>query len=661
MRYFKLILITLATFILSACATEHSKIVVAEFGNNKILMDEFEKAYAKNSGGIEKAKHDSLPSYQKFLDLYLNYKMKLRDGFVRGYNTDEDMQKEYIDYKTNIGSTLFLERELYEPNLKQLYERRKTEYRASHIFFREDSNWTKEKIIAHAKKLIDSLKKGADFAQLAKENSKDEYTASRGGDVYYFTAGRINSAAIEDAIYSMEKDQIYPEPVYSGFGWHILKVTDKHPRRPAIKCEHILIRSEDSTGVVDTLKALNKIKEVEAELKKGADFGDLALKYSEDPGSKFKKGDLGFFERGRMVPEFDEAAFKLKVGEVSPIVKTQFGYHLIRLVEEQKPKTYEEEKEELREMFKRVRYKSEYEKLIERLKKEFNYTLVDETFKQMLADKPDTLKVTKGYKENNFFKKHGNKTLIRITNKSFNVDSLFAFMINSPVYLGSMLDSKQLDKAINEYSSTLLVREKALNYDKVDGEFAKLMEEYRNGMYLFKILEEEVWRKIDIDSAKTKSFWEKNKDKFRWNDRVEFKEIYVPSDSLMNVVQGLLKNGANFDSVYAKYNKRTGYENKPGYYGLVDITANELSKHANQLKQAGEISEPFRFENGWSFVKLIRKDAARLKTFEEAKPEAASLFQDYESKRLEDEYITKLRNLYKPQVYYDELKKAFKE
>jgi peptidyl-prolyl cis-trans isomerase SurA len=224
-----------------------------------------------------------------------------------------------------------------------------------------------------------------------------------------------------------------------------------------------------------------------------------------------------------------------------------------------------------------------------------------------------------------------------------------------------MLDSKQLDKAINEYSSTLLVREKALNYDKVDGEFAKLMEEYRNGMYLFKILEEEVWRKIDIDSAKTKSFWEKNKDKFRWNDRVEFKEIYVPSDSLMNVVQGLLKNGANFDSVYAKYNKRTGYENKPGYYGLVDINANELSKHANQLKQTGEISEPFRFENGWSFVKLIRKDAARLKTFEEAKPEAASLFQDYESKRLEDEYITKLRNLYKPQVYYDELKKAFKE
>lgn len=661
MHYTKLILVLILSIILSSCATEHSKIIVAEFGNQKIYLGEFEKAYTKNSGGIEKAKSDSFPSYQKFMDLYLNYRMKLRDGKVRGYENDEDMQKEYIDYKTNIGKTLFLERELYEPNLKQLYERRKVEFRASHIFFREDSNWTKEKIITLAKKLIDSLNKGADFAKLAREYSKDEYTAPRGGDVYYFTAGRINSPAIEDAIYSLDVNQIYPEPVYSGFGWHILKLTEKHPRRPAIRCSHILIRTEDSTGVQDTAKAYKKIKEIEDELKKGADFGELALKYSEDPGSKNQRGELGFFERGRMVPEFDEAAFKLKVGEVSPIVKTQFGYHLIKLIDEQKPKTYEEEKEDLREMFKRVRYKSEYEKLIDKLKKELSYSIDNETINQLNNKNNDSIKITVGYKETNFYKKNGSKPLIKLKNKIFDVDSLFSFMSKNPTYLGQYLDDKLLEKAINQYSSEILVREKALNYDKEDKEFAQLMDEYKNGMYLFKILEEEVWTKVDIDSNKTKLFWEKNKEKFVWPNRVEFKEIYVNSDSVKNVVENLLKNGASFDSLYNKYNQRTGYENKPGFYGLVDVNSNELSKKANALKEVGQISDPFKFQEGWSIVKLIRKDSARQKTYDEAKVEATSMFQEFESKRLEDEYISKLKNLYKPKVYYEELKKAFKD
>ncbi|MCX7875682.1 MAG: peptidylprolyl isomerase [Melioribacteraceae bacterium] len=660
MRYTKLLFAVILSFIITSCATEHSKIVVAEFGNQKIYLGEFEKAYSKNVGGIEKAKTDSFPSYQKFMDLYINYKMKLRDGVVRGYNKDEDMQKEYIDYKINIGSTLFLERELYEPNLKQLYERRKVEFRASHIFFREDSVWTKEKIIAHAKKLIDSLNRGADFAKLARENSKDEYTASRGGDVYYFTAGRVNSPVIEDVIYSLEPNQVYQEPVYSGFGWHILKLTEKNLRRSAIKCSHILIRTEDSTGVYDTVKPYQKIKEIEEELKKGADFGDLALKYSEDPGSKNQKGDLGFFERGRMVPEFDEAAFKLKVGEVSPIVKSQYGYHLIKLTDEQKPKSYEEEKEDLREMFKRVRYKSENEKLTEKLKREFNFTLVNETIQQINQDKSDSVRITLDYKSTNFFKKYGNKPLIKLTTRTFNVDSLFSFMIKSPSYLGQFLEPKLFDRALNQYVSEILVREKALNYDKEDKEFAQLMDEYRNGMYLFKILEEEVWTKVNIDSAKTKLFWEKNKEKFTWPNRVEFKEIYVNSDSLKNVIAGLLKNGANFDTLYNRYNQRTGYENNPGFYGLVDINSNELSRKANSLKEIGQISEPFKFQDGWSIVKLIRKDSARQKTYDEAKIEAASMYQEFESKRLEEEYLTKLKNLYKPKVYYEELRKAFK-
>ena len=117
-----------------SCAPEHSQIVVAEFGNNKVNIGEFENAYSKNSGGFDKASKDSLKNYENFLDLFVNYKMKLRDAYVRGLTTDPDVQKEVRDYKINIGTTLFLDNYLYEPNIKILFERRKTEFRASHIF-----------------------------------------------------------------------------------------------------------------------------------------------------------------------------------------------------------------------------------------------------------------------------------------------------------------------------------------------------------------------------------------------------------------------------------------------------------------------------------------------------------------------------------------------
>ncbi|NTV46858.1 MAG: peptidylprolyl isomerase [Chlorobiales bacterium] len=107
---------------------------------------------------------------------------------------------------------------------------------------------------------------------------------------------------------------------------------DSLPMIPAeIEVAHIVIRPKiDSLGKVS---ALEKIKGIEAELKKGNDFADLARRYSEDPGSAKEGGDLGFVKRGEFVRRFEETAFALKEGGVSGIVETEFGYHIIKLLE----------------------------------------------------------------------------------------------------------------------------------------------------------------------------------------------------------------------------------------------------------------------------------------------------------------------------------------
>ncbi|MGA3085510.1 MAG: peptidylprolyl isomerase [Thermodesulfobacteriota bacterium] len=100
-----------------------------------------------------------------------------------------------------------------------------------------------------------------------------------------------------------------------------------------IRARHILIKTEASATDEEKKKAKAKAEEVLAKIKKGEDFSKLASEVSNDPGTKDKGGDLDFFPKGTMVPAFEEVAFSLKPGEVSGIVETEYGYHLIKMEE----------------------------------------------------------------------------------------------------------------------------------------------------------------------------------------------------------------------------------------------------------------------------------------------------------------------------------------
>jgi len=197
-----------------------------------------------------------------------------------------------------------------------------------------------------------------------------------------------------------------------------------------------------------------------------------------------------------------------------------------------------------------------------------------------------------------------------------------------------------------------------INFDK---EFASLMDDYQNGIFIFKLQESEVWNKINIDSTKLREEYNNSKNQFKVEGKVNFNEIFSKSKEKIEEYYQMLKNGVEFDSVAAKYTERPGFKSKFGRHGFKNVNDSQLSKRAYSLEKDGNFSEIFANENGWSIVVLRNKTAPRIKTFEEALPELSSKFQETESKRLETNYVNGLNNLYKPEIFYDELKNAYKQ
>ena len=647
--------IAISVLLINACSTKVSDELVAKFGDSQITLGEFENAYAKNVGSWEKASKDSLSDYKNFLDLYVKFKMKLRDAEVRGYPQDSSLMNELTDYQKQVGVSYIKEKKIIEPGIHQLYDRRKEELRVSHIMIRPDSSG-EEAAKKLAQTILDSIKNGSSFEEMAKKYSADKFSAPVGGDIYFVTAGLL-PVDFEDAMYATPEDSVYPEVVHTRYGYHLIKVTKRQPRIPKIKASHILVDYFNENNKPDTAQAKARIDSIAAMLKAGGNFEELAAKYSDDTSTKDKGGDLGFFERRQMVKEFDEKAFSMKVGEISEPIKTNFGFHIIKMTDKMEYPTFADDEQKLKETFQKQRFQIAYEALVDSLRKKYNYVLNDDVV-DLIIENSDSARFGMDYKNLDVIK---GKVLFSYDGKNESADEFIKTANESGSFTGKAIFQKpELMKAIDKISEDLLLDEEALNLPKEDPEFAALMDDYKNGIFIFKLQEEEVWNKIKYDSAAVYNYWEKNKEDYKLPERVAFSEIFSTKDSLINKYYQLIKDGADFDSLAALYTERPGKKKDKGRYDLQDVEFSDFTRQANKIEKIGEYTEPVPFSGGYSIFKLNDRQPARLKTFDEAKAEVSSKFQEMQSKKLEDDYISSLEKRYKPVIYYETLSDAFK-
>lgn len=163
----------------------------------------------------------------------------------------------------------------------------------------------------------------------------------------------------------LQKISVSPEESKAFYDSH--PESFKQPER--VHVAHILIKAEPKAPESDKKKARKSIEDIQKRLKKGEDFAALAKQYSDCP-SKEKGGDLGFVERGRTVKPFENVAFSLKPGETSGIVETEFGFHIVRVIEKKSESVvpYQEAEQPLQKHLKDTKAQAEVGRYIEGLK-----------------------------------------------------------------------------------------------------------------------------------------------------------------------------------------------------------------------------------------------------------------------------------------------------
>jgi len=643
--------------LLAGCGTSNP--IVATIDHENITLRDFEDNYAKNNGGWTNADTSSLENRKHFLDLLINFKLKVKEAKERGLLNDTSVTGEFDEYRSTVAQSYVLEKEITAPHVRRMYDHRLQEIYASQIFFRLPQNPTPADTLEaynSALKVL-ALLPEVSFDTLARKYSQDSQSAPNGGYIGWVVPGR-DPEDVENALYALKEGEYSKAPFRSSLGYHIFKVLRRRPARGAIRISHILKRF--SPGLKDTAAVRDTIWQIYGELKHGAVFSELAQKYSDDLSTKGRGGDAGFYERARLRPDIANLLFDFPIDSISAPYHQPYGYHIFQVTGEQPFAPFSQMEKDLRSDYQQRFYQTDYAKYVEGLRQQYG-VVVDRDVLATLKESVDTMKTpsSSGWSDTLSADLLA-RSLFTCGGKPFTVRDFVDAVETGAEYKEMPLRKSNIDVMVDRLVTARVLKEYAVAAIDRYPELKSLMDEYLDGILLYRIEQDEVWNKVVANDSLLRLYYDTTKTNYRWPERVNFAEIFVTSDSLKNVVQEKLSGGADFLPLAEEYTARAGYRDKRGEWGLQPYDLNDLSQKASKLP-VDSVSGFFRYQNGWTVIKVLGKDSARVKTFEEAQPELAGSYQEQFSKMREQEWVESLRQKYGVTVNTDLLGQAFKK
>ncbi|MBU3821382.1 peptidylprolyl isomerase [Flavobacteriaceae bacterium XHP0103] len=625
-------------------AQSNNEEVLFSVEGNPTYMSEFIRVYNKNLNLVQDESQKDVDAY---LDMFVSYKLKLEEAKSLGYDKKTSYIRELSSYKQQLAQNFLTDNKVTESLVEEAYNRVLNEVKAEHILVRIDESANPQDTLQAYNAILEfrqrALNEGFETVRKDVHNGQTIF----GEDLGYFSGFKMvypfETAAYNTAIGAVS------QPFRTQFGYHIVHVSDKRKARGEVTVAHIMMVDKPEDQTVNN--AETRIQEIYKKLNQGEDFEALAKQFSDDKNSGEKGGMLSPFSSGQLsAPEFEEVAFNLaNVGDISKPFKTQFGWHIVKLYNKKPVGAFEDLKPQLEAQVKRDdRSKLIDEALHEKLMAKYNVSketpdltyfenlLTDDYFKRSWQLPADFIK---------------SRPLVKIGDKIVTYQDF-----------GKFLEENQQNASIKEsygdivknayytFLNTNLVQYQEANLENENEEFANIVNEYRDGLLLFDLMENTIWQVTKVDSLGLLEFYETHKANYNAPETIDAIVASSAKQSVIKEVSKLLETNSELDEIKQKVNSN----------GQVQVVFTTGIMDANHQV----LPEGFKFQKGISklykhhdaYVVVMVKDVfpKKAKTFEEARGQVVADYQVFK----EEKWVDELKSKYTVEINQEALKKV---
>ncbi|MDR6300466.1 peptidylprolyl isomerase [Mesonia maritima] len=613
-KIFALLFILAVSF---ATKAQEADEVLMTIDNKPIYRSEFEQVFSKNLKLIEDKSQEDVDNY---IDLFVNYQLKLMAAEKMGLDTLETFQREFSLYKNQLAKKYLKDSEVTEKLVNEAYKRLQEEINASHILVQVSDQATAKDTLKAYKKIEEARNKilsGEDFVTVAKEYSEDPSVRANEGNVGWFSVFKM-VYPFETAAYNTKEGEI-SKPFKTRFGYHLVKINKRRKNDGEVNVAHILLNTKDK----DSVKVKQQIELIYDKLQNGADFADLAKQFSEDENTAVNGGKLRAFMRGTLNSEtFQEKAFALQdSADITEPFQTKYGWHIIKLFSKKPIGSLEEERPHLEN----------------KIKSDSRSQLINEN---LIEDIEELYAVKENENRKAVFEKFSNK----IDPKIENADELliaingegktfqeFADFVEKKYSVSKRgITDLQIQKAYENYKNDFLVNYHKAHLAETNPEYASIVKEYKNGLLLFDLMQKKIWNPATEDTLALKKFYENYKENYI--KATSYDAVIYSSEDKKTVkkVRRELKNEDSKEIISEKFDK-------------VIITEGKFTENSSALPEKFKankgISKVYKNNGVFLVVSVHEKEEKRQKTFEEAR---GAVISDYQN-TLEKEWLKSLR------------------
>jgi len=604
-------------------------IVLFTLDGKPTFTNEFVYLYRKNH--TNKSQDYTESKIDEYLNLFINFKLKITEAQKRGIDTTAKFNKELKTYREELKKPYRAEKDVLDKLTREAYDHLTMEVKASHILIQLKPDATPEDTLSAFNKISDIKKRivaGEDFEKLARELSDDPSAKQNGGSLGHFTAMQM-VYPFEKAAYQTKVGEV-SSIVRTRFGYHLIKVVDKRPSKGEVEVSHILLRSTKDNET----KVKNLIFEIYDQIKKGRSWDELCKQYSEDSNTKNAGGKLRPFGVGALaaVPEFEATAFAMQnPREISDPFQSNIGWHIIRLEKKIPVPPYAEVESSLKKRVARdERMKISEQALEVKRKKDLGFVENSETKTKVMALADSSLLKGK-------WKLSGNPelkklVLISINGKQVTAGNFILWVeqqqvsskLTPPAYMNQLYES-WTEERINGAEEEKIIKE--------NPDFKYLLAEYREGILLFEIMEKEVWNKASEDSVGQRKYYNEHINKYEAGNRIEARIFSTTDKSFLDEVKKKVTHGDTLKEADMK--KFKSAQNFRNY-------EKGESKVIDKVNWVPGLQEA-EIDGTYYLVEVKKLVAPGPKTLEEARAKVISDYQD----SLEKNWVASLKNKYR--------------